>query len=87
MSDIALRQLRIIELLAYNRYGITLDRIQDATSDIDIEVSERTIQRDLKELTGLLPVHCLRTYDDRKAWRIDRDTANDPQSRHHETAE
>jgi predicted DNA-binding transcriptional regulator YafY len=87
MADIALRQLQLIELLSYHRYGVTLERMQEATRELDIEVSERTIQRDLKEITGLLPVHCMRTHDERKAWRIERRAANDAQYPHHETAE
>lgn len=78
MADIALRQLQLIELLACNRYGATLERMQEATRDLGIDISNRTLERDLQEIADVLPVRTLRDdiRDGRHVWLLEQHAAN-----------
>ncbi len=79
MADIALRQLQIIDLLTRHRYGTTLEQLQEVTRDLGIDISERTLQRDLQEIADVLPVQCERNSDNdgKNLWHMGWIPAND----------
>ena len=56
MTDTTLRQLKLLEFLPRQPFKKSPQNLQDELSDIGFEVSIRTIQRDLKILSGILPL-------------------------------
>ena len=56
MSETTLRQLKLLELLPRQPFKKSPQSLRDDLSQIGFEVSIRTIQRDLKVLSGILPL-------------------------------
>ncbi len=56
MSDTTLRQLKLLEILPRQPFKKSPQTLQDELSQTGFEVSIRTIQRDLKVLSGILPL-------------------------------
>ena len=56
MTDTTLRQLKLLEFLPRQPFKKSPQNLQDELSQIGFEVSIRTIQRDLKILSGILPL-------------------------------
>jgi len=56
MTDTTLRQLKLLEILPRQPFKKSPQNLQDDLSQIGFEVSIRTIQRDLKVLSGILPL-------------------------------
>ena len=56
MTDTTLRQLKLLEFLPRQPFKKSPQNLQDELSQIGFEVSIRTIQRDLKVLSGIPPL-------------------------------
>ncbi len=56
MSDTTLRQLKLLELLPRQPFKKSTQTLKENLSEIGFEVSTRTIQRDLKNLSSILPL-------------------------------
>ena len=56
MTDTTLRQLKLLELLPRQPFKKSPQILKDDLSQIGFEVSIRTIQRDLKVLSSILPL-------------------------------
>ena len=56
MTDTTLRQLKLLELLPRQPYKKSPQNLKEDLSQIGFEVSIRTIQRDLKNLSSILPL-------------------------------
>ncbi|MEC7929722.1 MAG: WYL domain-containing protein [Pseudomonadota bacterium] len=56
MSDTTLRQLKLLELLPRQPFKKSTQTLKENLSEIGFEVSKRTIQRDLKNLSSILPL-------------------------------
>lgn len=56
MSDTTLRQLKLLEMLPRQPFKKSPQSLRDDLSQIGFDVSIRTIQRDLKVLSGILPL-------------------------------
>ena len=56
MSDTTLRQLKLLELLPRQPFKKSTQILKENLSEIGFEVSTRTIQRDLKNLSSILPL-------------------------------
>ncbi len=56
MSDTTLRQIKLLELLPRQPYKKSTQTLKSNLSEIGFEVSTRTIQRDLKNLSSILPL-------------------------------
>ena len=56
MTDTTLRQIKLLELLPREPFKKSPQNLQDDLSQLGFEVSIRTIQRDLKVLSGILPL-------------------------------
>ncbi len=56
MSDTTLRQIKLLELLPRQPYKKSTQTLKNNLSEIGFEVSTRTIQRDLKNLSSILPL-------------------------------
>ena len=59
MSDAVLRQLKLLEFLPRQPRKISPNQIRDLLLDSGFDVSIRTIQRDLKNLSSILPLICI----------------------------
>ena len=55
MTDTTLRQLKILEILPRQPFKKSPQNIKENLTQLGFEVSIRTIQRDLKVLSGILP--------------------------------
>tara|TARA_A100001388_G_scaffold276249_1_gene263474 strand:+ start:2135 stop:3145 length:1011 start_codon:yes stop_codon:yes gene_type:complete len=58
MSDAVLRQLKLLEFLPRQPRKISPNQVRDLLLDSGFDVSIRTIQRDLKNLSSILPLIC-----------------------------
>ena len=56
MTDTTLRQLKILEILPRQPFKKSPQNIKENLTQLGFEVSIRTIQRDLKVLSGILPL-------------------------------
>lgn len=56
MSDTTLRQLKLLELLPRQPFKKSTQILKENLSEIGFDVSSRTIQRDLKNLSSILPL-------------------------------
>ena len=56
MGDTTLRQLKLLELLPRQPFKKSTQSLKENLSEIGFEVSKRTIQRDLKNLSSILPL-------------------------------
>ena len=56
MGDTTLRQLKLLELLPRQPFKKSTQSLKENLSEIGFEVSKRTIQRDLKNLSSILPI-------------------------------
>ena len=56
MSNSTLRQLKLLEILPRQPFKKSPQNLQDELLQTGFEVSVRTIQRDLKVLSGILPL-------------------------------
>jgi tetratricopeptide (TPR) repeat protein len=57
MSDVLLRQIEMLRLIPQHR-SITAQKIRDQLAGLGFETTERTIQRDLNELSRRFPLVC-----------------------------
>jgi len=57
MSDVVLRQIEMLRLIPQHK-SITAQKIREKLADIGYETTERTVQRDLNELSRRFPLVC-----------------------------